>query len=299
MKKLLIILLPVSLVMVFALSLAAQQTTPNSASAPKIRSTAALFSKYKSPAYSITMFDAWVQNNLKHPKECDSLNKWGTVKAEFSVLVDGSVKCDIISATHPALGVEVARAAATSPAWTPATMWSDATQKFEPKESSFTRVFEFCYVTPEPRPMYAYHKPERWSAEETFTTYRGDSIQASFNREKSFSASVNAYKNWLALNTTYPQECADKGISGEVSIAFEIDKSGQPRSARIWSSPNPLLSSAAIKLINESPKWRPASVWNYQTERYDPMVSRFTAPIRFITSQDGVNANERFTPQTY
>ena len=63
--------------------------------------------------------------------------------------------------------------------------------------------------------------------------------------------------NYLTTNLKYPAEAQKAKIQGRVTVRFYVDKNGKPSSPYILSSPNPLLSSAAIDVIERMPDWTP------------------------------------------
>ncbi|MCQ2185272.1 MAG: TonB family protein [Bacteroidales bacterium] len=65
-------------------------------------------------------------------------------------------------------------------------------------------------------------------------------------------------EKWVYPYLKYPQSCINDGIQGRVMVEFTIDASGRLLDAHVTRSVDPALDEAALKVINASPKWRPA-----------------------------------------
>ena len=57
-----------------------------------------------------------------------------------------------------------------------------------------------------------------------------------------------------------PMDAIKKGIQGRVSVEFIIDKDGSVIDAEVTKSVDPLLDAEALRVVNASPKWKPAKV---------------------------------------
>ncbi|MDR0907108.1 MAG: M56 family metallopeptidase [Rikenellaceae bacterium] len=66
-----------------------------------------------------------------------------------------------------------------------------------------------------------------------------------------------AFRNWVHSNMTYPKAAVDKKIQGKVTLQFVIEKDGALSGIKVLSSPDQLLSDAAIEALKKSPKWNP------------------------------------------
>lgn len=61
-------------------------------------------------------------------------------------------------------------------------------------------------------------------------------------------------------NLVYPPEILDEGVEGNVIVKFVIDADGLPGNIIIEKSLHKTLDSAAIALIQQMPKWNPATI---------------------------------------
>lgn len=65
-------------------------------------------------------------------------------------------------------------------------------------------------------------------------------------------------QKWVYPYLKYPQSCINDGIQGRVMVEFIIQADGKVTDAHVTRSIDPELDAAALNLIKESPKWRPA-----------------------------------------
>ena len=91
-----------------------------------------------------------------------------------------------------------------------------------------------------------------------------------------FPGGFGALKQYLLLNTHYPEDARKANIKGMVQVQFIITKYGDIDKVTIKQGVNTLLSNEAMRVVKSFPKWKPArrkgkavSVWcvlpfNYQ-----------------------------------
>jgi protein TonB len=94
-----------------------------------------------------------------------------------------------------------------------------------------------------------------------------------------FPGGIHAFGEFLGKNIKYPQEAKDKKIQGRVILAFVVETDGQLSEIKAVSSPDESLSKEAIRVMSQSPKWKPG------TQQGKPTRMHFTVPISF--SLDG------------
>ena len=75
----------------------------------------------------------------------------------------------------------------------------------------------------------------------------------------SFPGGTEGLMTWLSENITYPAEAERDSIQGKVVVSFMIKPDGTPCNPEIISSPHPLLSQEALRVIGIMPKWNPGS----------------------------------------
>jgi TonB family protein len=64
------------------------------------------------------------------------------------------------------------------------------------------------------------------------------------------------FDDYIANNIRMPDEIRTKVLSGEVQLAFEVDKNGQPTNITVVKSLCDKCDEEAIRLLKEGPKWK-------------------------------------------
>lgn len=82
-------------------------------------------------------------------------------------------------------------------------------------------------------------------------------------------------QKWVYPYLKYPQHCIEEGIQGRVMVEFTIQADGRLTDAHVTRSVDPELDEAALKVINASPKWRPARL------KGKKVASSMTIPVEF------------------
>ena len=62
---------------------------------------------------------------------------------------------------------------------------------------------------------------------------------------------------WLSDNIQYPADCLSEGLQGRVIVQFIVEKDGKLTGIKALSSPDPRLSTEAIKCVKKMPAWIP------------------------------------------
>jgi TonB family protein len=81
---------------------------------------------------------------------------------------------------------------------------------------------------------------------------------------------------WVYQYLRYPEEAREEGIQGRVMVRFTIDVDGSVKDATVTRSVDPLLDAEALRVINASPKWKPAKV------NGKPVKVSLSIPVEFI-----------------
>ena len=76
--------------------------------------------------------------------------------------------------------------------------------------------------------------------------------------EAEFPGGKDGWLKFLSNNLRYPSSLQDKNIKGQVIIAFTINIHGRVENVKVVKSLNPALDEEAIRVIQKSPKWKPA-----------------------------------------
>jgi len=88
-------------------------------------------------------------------------------------------------------------------------------------------------------------------------------------------------QKWVYPYLKYPQAAIERGIQGTVQVNFIIEKDGKLTNATIVKSVDPLLDDEALKVINASPKWKPAKA------KGQKIRSTMTIPVEFKLEKKG------------
>lgn len=86
---------------------------------------------------------------------------------------------------------------------------------------------------------------------------------------------------WVYQYLRYPEEAIQNGIQGTVQVNFVIEKDGKVTEAKVLKGVDPLLDQEALRVVNASPKWRPAKV------RGEKVRSSMTIPVEFKLVRKG------------
>lgn len=86
---------------------------------------------------------------------------------------------------------------------------------------------------------------------------------------------VENFRKWVNERIEYPRMASELGIQGQVVLSFVIEKDGHLSNIEVLSSPDRLLSQEAVRILEQSPVWKPG----YQND--EPARVKFTLPINF------------------
>lgn len=84
-----------------------------------------------------------------------------------------------------------------------------------------------------------------------------------------------ALREFLADHLKYPETAKQEGIQGRVYVSFVVGKDGYVKNAKIARGVDPSLDQEALRVVSNSPKWKPG----YQ--RGVPVSVAYTVPIDF------------------
>ncbi len=74
----------------------------------------------------------------------------------------------------------------------------------------------------------------------------------------SYPGDMEAFYKFLAQQMHYPKEALENGIEGRVVVSFVVEEDGRLTHFEAVSSPSPLLSNEAIRVLRQMPRWNPA-----------------------------------------
>jgi len=89
---------------------------------------------------------------------------------------------------------------------------------------------------------------------------------------------VNGYDylfSYFRSNLTYPKEAVADSIQGVLTVSFVINKEGKPQNVEFQKSLGAPFEKEALKLIQQMPPWKPASL------NGKPVSSKISVPLTF------------------
>ena len=86
---------------------------------------------------------------------------------------------------------------------------------------------------------------------------------------------LGEFRQWVMDRVRYPQIAQENGIQGNVIIEFVIDENGDMTRIKVLQSPDPVLSDAAVAVLQKSPKWKPGK------QRGKAVKMKFVLPVLF------------------
>ena len=89
-----------------------------------------------------------------------------------------------------------------------------------------------------------------------------------------FPGGLNGWRKYLSENLTYPAALKEK-LSGNVHARVYVDKTGTVTRVEILKSLHPLLDAEVVRVMKNSPKWKPA--W----QNGKAVSFMFTQPVTF------------------
>ena len=121
-----------------------------------------------------------------------------------------------------------------------------------------------------------------------FSQYRTDSIK-SLNTNRTllsdtylivdemptFNGTVYGFREYIIKNMKYPKEAKKNKEQGKVFVQFSVDTTGTVSDVKIIKSVSPALDAEAVRVVSESPKWKPGK------QKGKLVKVQFTFPINF------------------
>ena len=223
-------------------------------------------------------FRDWVMKQLKYPEIAAKKGIEGVVYIQFVVNKQGNVTTTtILRGADTLLDAEALRVVKSSPQWMPGKQRGQEVNvaftfpvKFALQESEKTepekKVIPVEKIKQE-KPVVKEEIPEGeiFFIVEDMPIFPHDSLE-----------SMDAFRNYVMYNLSYPEEAAKKGINGKVFVQFVVDKNGDVKNVEIEKGADPLLNAEAIRVVKSSPRWIPGK------QRGQVVNVAFTFPIKFV-----------------
>lgn len=86
---------------------------------------------------------------------------------------------------------------------------------------------------------------------------------------------ANDFSKWVNSKIVYPQDAVDQKIEGKVVLQFTVNKLGEVKDVKVVRGVNEILDKEAVRVVESSPKWEPAS------QNGVPVSVNYTFPVIF------------------
>ena len=86
---------------------------------------------------------------------------------------------------------------------------------------------------------------------------------------------ANDFSKWVNSQIVYPQDAVDQKIEGKVVLQFTVNKLGEVKDVKVVRGVNEILDKEAVRVVESSPKWEPAS------QNGVPVSVNYTFPVIF------------------
>jgi len=98
-------------------------------------------------------------------------------------------------------------------------------------------------------------------------------------KESEYPGGSQAWNRFLKDHLVYPDRAVSAEVMGEVRVQFIVDKQGQVDKVEINKSVEYSLDEEALKIVNSSGRWEPAS------KDGQPLKSYKIQPLKFMLSK--------------
>ena len=87
-------------------------------------------------------------------------------------------------------------------------------------------------------------------------------IYESITKIPIFGSNYNDWFKYLKANLKYPDKAKQDNVQGKVIITFVVERDGRLTNIKVARSVSPECDKEAIRLLQTSPKWHPAMLYN-------------------------------------
>lgn len=146
---------------------------------------------------------------------------------------------------------------------------------FDLMEKEVEYLYNFLFALSEcPAGTPSFYNEEKIAKEDSNTMLSW----ADCDMPPAFLGNVNPaffLEKWVYQYLKYPEACIRDGIQGRVMVEFVIGKDGAVSDVHVTRSVDPELDAAALKVVEASPKWKPARL------KGQKVACRMTIPVEF------------------
>jgi protein TonB len=100
-------------------------------------------------------------------------------------------------------------------------------------------------------------------------------VFSTVEHEPEFPGGMKKFHKYLVKHLHYPDILAYTNVPGKVLIQFIVEKDGSVTHAKIVKSLEENLDKEALRVLSNSPKWKPGTQNGYKVRTY------YTVPINF------------------
>jgi protein TonB len=104
-------------------------------------------------------------------------------------------------------------------------------------------------------------------------------VYTSVDQSPEFPGGIAAFQRYLAVNIRYPAKAFEEKKQGKVFVQFTIGRDGAINDVKVVRSVSPEIDEEALRVVKNSPKWRPGKLNGIPVKVY------YTIPINFSLSQ--------------
>ena len=158
------------------------------------------------------------------------------------------------------------------------------------KETSHRSIWKYALILPvvamllffnctfQKKPGNEMNNTQQTSEEVQFqpvTKEKNEQIFSHVEVMPQFPGGDAALIKWLTDNMSYPQEAAEKGIQGRVTLRFIVTPDGSIEDVEILKGLDPACDKEAIRVVKTMPKWIPGK------QKGEPVAVYQNLPVRF------------------
>jgi TonB family protein len=202
----------------------------------------------------------YIGSSLHYPKNALKNNIQGRVIVSFVVNGDGSLsQFKIEHGVSPDIDAEALRVMQMSPKWLPGIL-----------NGKTVRVIHYVPID------FIIQGQSKSQTQDTINHSKIDTpTSGPVELAPSFPGGLEAFYKYLKKNQRYPRSAIQSGTEGRVIVTFVVERDGSLTDIKVKRGVSPDMDDEALRLIKESPKWRPG----IQNDK--PVRVQYSVPIDF------------------
>lgn len=119
----------------------------------------------------------------------------------------------------------------------------------------------------------------------------GTKTYTTVEKSPEFPGGSKAWSAYLAKNVKYPAADRNSNLQGKVYVTFVVEPDGKLSGVTAVRGPSETLKAEAVRVISNSPKWKPGA----QNGKY--VRVQYTVPINFTLGGEGGSLNKGVPPR--